>query len=239
MPDFQIKKFLGSIFTPDFSMTNALKVASEAYEIIGDSFDGEPTILPVPQDAPVDIPRIILRTSDNIYHINISLLRTNFLAQLSPVPDSGLIDIDNISSMAARFFSEFKNKLNLRVQRMGFVTERVDFDQNALSYILKRFCNHEQIEKGRPFHNAKSFEIHSLKKYGWQGYNINSWVRLKIMTIHRQSDERGQPLLLVENDLNTLPRNEDPGADFSDAQISNYFNEANDHINKILQLYFS
>lgn len=238
MPAFQINKFLGSIFTPDFNITNTLKIASEAYEIIKDNFDCQPSILPVPQDAPADIPRIILSTSDNQFQINISLLRTNFLVQKPLLPEFDSINLNEISSTASRFFSEFKNKLNLRVQRLGFVTERVDFDQNSLSYILNRFCKDAQTKKGGPFYNTKSFEIHSLKKYEWKDFNINSWVRLKILTIRRKNDEIRQPLFIVENDLNTFPIDENPIADFPASQISNYFKSAKNHVDEILQLYF-
>lgn len=239
MPSFQLKKFLGSIFTPDFSLSNSLTVASQAYELMGERLDGPPTILPLLQDAPADIPRITLGTSDNTLKINISLSRTNFLVQVPALPETGTFDINEFAETASRFFSDFKNALSLRVQRMGFVTERLEVDPDALSYILNRFCNSDQIERGRPFHNSKRFEIHSLKKYEWEGFNINSWVRLKCLTIRQNNDESLQPILVVENDLNTLPPEENPDADFSVDEIRSYFSNSHEHISSIVDLYFN
>jgi len=153
--------------------------------------------------------------------------------------DTGEIDINEYSSIASVFFSEFQKRLDLEIQRMGFVTERVEFRKDALTYILERFSNKKQIEKGRPFYNAKRFEIHSLKKYDWQGFSINSWVRLKFLPIRMKGVRQPEPILLVENDLNTLSTDEDPGAKFTENDIKKFFERAPGHIEEILELYFT
>jgi hypothetical protein len=239
MPDFRIVRFLGSAFTPDFNISNSLKIANTAVEILGDKLDGPPSIMPIPQDAPSEIPRIMLSSSDKKLNVNISLSRTNLFSEMPPPIDSEEIDINEYSSTSSLFFSEFQKRLDLRVQRMGFVTERVKFRKDALSYILERFCNKDQIEKGRPFNNAKRFEIHSLKKYTWHALNINSWVRVKYLSILMKNRSHIEPVLLVENDLNTLSMDEDPGASFTDIDIKNFFDKAHGHIEEILNLYFA
>ena len=94
MLDFKIKKFLGSIFTPDFSISNSLNIANVAVEIAGDRLDGPPSILPIPQDAPAEIPRIQLFSSDKNMNITISLQRTNLNVQL-PLLSKSEIDIND------------------------------------------------------------------------------------------------------------------------------------------------
>ena len=239
MLDFETFKFLGTMFTPDFNISNSLKIANTVVEILGDKLDGPPNIMRIPQDAPPEIPRIMLSSSDKKLNVNISLSRTNLFSEVTPRIDSEGIDINEYSSTSSLFFSEFQKKLNLRVQRMGFVTERVKFRKDALTYVLERFCNENQIEKGRPFNNAKRFEIHSLKKYPWQDFNINSWVRVKYIPILMEDRSQIEPVLLVENDLNTLSIDEDAGANFTDSDIRSFFNKAHGEIEEILNLYFT
>ena len=56
-----------------------VQAAAELTNQLADLFDEEPILLPVPDDAPVEIPRIILRSKDGRHSSNISLNRANFV----------------------------------------------------------------------------------------------------------------------------------------------------------------
>ena len=239
MLDFAVYKFLGTLFTPEFNVTNFLKIANTAIDIMGEKLDGPPNILIIPQGAPPEIPRIMLSSSDATLHVNVSLVRTDMFYEFKPQPDSDGIDIGEYSEMASCFFREYYKQLDLKVQRVGFVTERVVFREDALIFLLERFCNKNQITEKRPFHNARRFEIHSLKKYPWQDFDINSWVRLRYYPTVIGDRSKAAPMLLVENDLNTKSFDEDPGASFGDKDIQLFFDNAASEIDSILTLYFS
>jgi hypothetical protein len=123
------------------------------------------------------------------------------------------------------------------VQRVAFVTERSTIRDDALTYVLDRFCNKEQTTKGQPFFNAKRFEIHSLKKYDWESFNLNSWVRMKFAPIKIDGGETA-PAILVVNDLNTFSFEEDPEASFSEDEIKRFYEKIPRHLGEILKLYF-
>lgn len=237
MLEFTIVKVLGAMFTPDFNMANSLKIANFANKLLGDRLDGEPTLLPIPQDAPADIPRITLKSSDNLLSLSIAPLRTSleFKIPLKSIVD--MIDYSSYYSNMSKFFVEFSADLDLKVQRLGYATDRLIIQEDALSYMMERFCNIDQISEGRPFYNPKRFEIHSLKNYDWEGFQINSWVRLKYMLT--KSEDEIKPSLLVHNDLNTLSYEDDPGAEFKAKDIEKYFDNIPNHINQILDLYFA
>jgi hypothetical protein len=237
MPKFTVVKVLVAIFTPDFNISNSLKIANVAFNLMGDRLDGEPTILPIPQDAPADIPRVTLQSSDKLLSLSIAPSRTNlmFSIPLESVVDA--IDYSSYYSKMSKFLVEFSAKLDLKVQRLGYVSDRLIIEDNALFLIMERFCNKDQIIKGRPFYNPKRFEIHSLKKYDWDGFQLNSWVRLKFLPI-KLKDEETKPALLVQNDLNTLSYGEDPGAEFKAKDIEKYFDNIPSHLEQILNLYF-
>ncbi len=234
----QIFKFLGSIYTPDLNISNSLKIANTAVDVLGDNQDIVPSILPIPQDAPPDIPRIILSSPDKTLNINISLQRTNLFCEMPIDISSESINIEEYSNISSKFFSCFKKDLDLRVQRMAFVCDRADFREDALDYIQNRFCNKDQIKKGRPFSNPKRFEIHSLKKHDWESFHINSWVRLYFLSVKMKNANSNEPIIMVKNDINTLSIEEDAGSNFSEKNIKEFFEKAPSHIDDILQLYF-
>jgi len=237
MLEFTVTKVLSAIFTPDFNITNFLKIANLASNLLGDRLDGEPTILPIPQDAPADIPRITLQSSDKLLSLTVAPSRTNLEFRIPLESIINVIDYSSYYSDMPQFLAKFSAKLDLNVQRLGYVTDRLIIKEDALSLIMEGFCKKDQIIKGRPFHNPKRFEIHSLKKYDWEGFQLNSWVRLKYLPI-KIKDEEIKPALLVENDLNTLSYEEDPGAEFKTTDIEKYFNNIPNHLERILNLYF-
>lgn len=238
MLEFRTVKFQTALFTPDLTITNSLKIANTVGNILGNFFDGEPSLLPIPQGAPADIPRIMLSSADGRWKLNISLLRTDLFFHNPFESDGKVVSIKKYAGISSKFFSMYQKKLNLRAQRLAFVTDRVVIKDDALDYVLEKFCNKDQIKKGRPFYNAKRFEIHSLKKYNWEQFHINSWVKIKFLSIKTLGNDTA-PALLVSNDLNTLSFDEDPGASFVVSDIKQFFTKAPGHLDEILELYFS
>jgi len=237
MLDFKIYKLLAGIFTPELSIASSLKIANLVVNLIGKYVGGEPSILPVPKDAPSEIPRIMFSSSDKKWALNISPERTNLFYNIPPTSTEEMITIEEFSSIASVFFGDYQRKLGSRVKRIAFVTERLTIRDDALDYVLGRFCNEKQITKGQPFFNAKRFEIHSLKKYAWGNFNINSWVRTKFLPI-KIGDGETAPGILVINDLNTLSSDEAPDAVFFTDDIKTYFEKIPQHLSDILKLYF-
>lgn len=237
MPDFRIYKFLASIFTPELNISNSLKIANLVADLLGKYVGEAPSILPIRQDAPPEIPRILFLSPDKKWKLNISLERTSLFYETPPTSAEKMISIEEFSSIASNFFGNYQNELALRVQRISIVTERLAIWDDALDYVLSRFCNKQQTTKDRPFYNTNRFEIHSLKKYNWEKFNVNSWVRTKFLPI-RIGDGETAPGLLVINDFNTLSSDEASEEVFLAEDIKAYFHKAPQHLNEILKLYF-
>jgi hypothetical protein len=237
MPDFTIYKFLAAAFTPEFTIPNSLKIANLVVDLVGKYVGEEPTILPLAKGAPSDLPRIISSSPDKKWSLNVSPERANIFFNLPLTATKKEIDTDKFSSIVSEFFGNYQKALDLRVQRVAFVTERSTIRDDALTYVLDRFCNKEQTTKGQPFFNAKRFEIHSLKKYDWESFNLNSWVRMKFAPIKIDGGETA-PAILVVNDLNTFSFEEDPEASFSEDEIKRFYEKIPRHLGEILKLYF-
>ena len=237
MLDLTTYKFLAAVFTPDFTISSSLKIANCVVDLLGKYVGEEPTILPIPKEAPSELPRIVFSSSDKKWSLNISPERTSLFFNISPTSTKEEINADEFSSITSEFFVNYQKALNLRVQRTAFVTERSTIRDDALTFILDRFCKKEQTTKGKPFFNAKRFEIHSFKKYDWESFNLNSWVRLKYAPIKKEDGEI-VPAVLVINDLNTYSLNEAPEAAFSEGEIHSFYEKTPQHLGKILKLYF-
>jgi hypothetical protein len=237
MLDFTIYKFLAAVFTPEFTISSSLKIANCVVDLLGKYVGEEPTILPIPKGAPPELPRIVFSSPDKKWSLNLSPERTNLFFNISPTLTKEEINTDEFSLIASEFFANYQKALDLQVQRTAFVTERSTIRDDALTFILDKYCNKEQTTKGQPFFNAKRFEIHSLKKYEWEGFNLNSWVRMKFAPIKNEGGE-AVPAILVINDLNTLPFDEAPEVAFSASEINTFYEKIPQHLGKILKLYF-
>lgn len=233
MLNFRLVKVLSSVFTPDLAVTKAVKFLEVVNELLGDRLDGEPTILPIPQDAPGDIPRIQLASADKMWAMEISLHRTNLHYQ-PPFSAGESMDSGEFGLIASEFFSNYQRMLDLRVQRLGFVTERVCPEENAAGIIADRFCRKEYLGAGAPFVRLRGFEVHSLKGYDWKNFTLNSWVRFK-SGIHKKHG----PFVSLQNDLNTTPYQEDPDREFTPEDVIRFFERIPHHLNEILGLYSS
>lgn len=235
MPAFRVIKYQGAIFTPDLSISNSLAILKVITDLLGEKLQGDPMILPIPQDAPAEIPRMQFTSQDKKWILTMSLARTDliFVDPSTLEPDD--VNAEEFSELCSNFFSNFKEKLDIRVQRLAFVTDRASKNDQASALIVKKFCKDELAQDGKPFNNANKFEIHSLKSYEWNGYSLNSWVRIKASDL--RINEEVVPALVVQNDLNTLPLDKDSGRDFSREEIMTFFREIPTHLSDILKKY--
>lgn len=237
MLDFKTMKFLAAVFTPELTISNSLKIANTVVDLIGKYVGQEPTILPIEQNAPPEIPRLLFNPPESKWSLNISLARTDLFYQPDPfTSDTGLSE-EEFAEVASNFFVAFQQALDFRVQRIAFVSERLSVQNDALTYVQERFCNEDQIKGSRAFHNAERFEIHSMKKYSWEDFNINSWVRIKVQNIIKKDGESVPSIILV-NDLNTMSLNEAKDQRFSPKEIKQFYDKIPAELGKIVKLYF-
>ncbi len=238
MPDFTLIKYLASVFTPDLNNFSSLKVANEITRLMDKYVGEEPTILPTQQDLPPDVPRIIFNQPGNRWSLNISMSRTNLFYQQNPFETNPNISEKEFCTVASGFFSEIGNVINSRIQRTAFVSERLSVQDDAIDFVQNRFCNAAQLKKSKAFSGSKSFEIHSLKTYPWEGFDLNSWVRIKAQNIKTAEGEAKKAIVVI-NDLNTLSMDEAPEQNFSSDDVRRFFRSISDELLEILTLYFA
>jgi len=227
-------KLMAAIFTPEFAFGDNLFLINLFNELSEGKFNGEFISVPIPQDAPAEIPRIILNSKDGLWKLEVSLMRTALIflkPSLDLVTDNDAIEFN---TFAKKVFYNYKKKTKIRVQRLAYVTERVTkiSGNSPAQYIADKFCKDNYLKA--PFNGTQSFELHSLKKYKFERFDLNSWVRLKSTNL---LDKNRTPVLLVVNDINTLALQEAPDNTFSLKDIQRFYNKIPDHLDSILKLY--
>jgi len=234
MIEFSPIKFMAVIFTPDFAFGDKFSIINLFKELSGNKFDGELFSAPIPREAPPEIPRIILNSKLNDWRLEVSLERTNLIysnSAFSPITDPEALGFGKV---ARELFRSYKKKSKIKIQRLAFITERVaKIKKKAPSqFIADTFCKEDYLKE--PFNNTESFELHSLKKYEFKKFNLNSWVRLKAALLA----EKQTPVLLAVSDINTLSLPEAPDVNFQLKDIDRFFINIPNHLENILSLYF-
>jgi len=204
----------------------------EILQRYGETFNGTPVSLPIPTDAPAEIPRIILQSSDGIYKGEFSPARTNIF-MYRKTDNVEELDIENFFNFSTELFLQFLSIVKGKTGRLAAVLIRYVQKENPGIFLSRYFLKEKWIKA--PFNRPQSFEIHSHKRYIYKGkYNINSWVRCKTGYVEKIPKE---PIILIEQDINTFPE-EMTTKEFSYEEIKDFYSTLAEEFDSILSLYF-
>ncbi len=194
---FFIQNIQSALFIENFAFRNKISIVSRINEAVDNLFDGDPTILPIPSDAPPEIPRIILNDSKSNYSLKFSPIRLDFLYDDSKKPEKVLDALKNdyfkyLFNIVALVTDEY----HLTVPRAALVIKAVsEIERGSKIFIQERFLGNNPF-----FKDTSKLEIHALKKTTINGYDINRWFRIRTAAAPTGEDN----LLSVEIDINTL-----------------------------------
>ncbi len=227
----EIASIQSTIFTPGFSFNSSL-VLRRLLEIESDLFDGAPTVLPIPEDAPREIPRITLQSSNRSFKIDVAPSRTNLYRTKSAEDD--IININDFITFSSQFLTNYMESVNARCGRVAAIIRRFAVIENPGHEIAEHFCKKEFM--AAPFDRPGNFEIHAHKVYDLSDFGrVNSWVRIK-NGVAQFVDRAQQHAIIIEQDINTLSE-EMENRDYSEQQINRFFEIVADEFDIILRLY--
>ncbi len=234
--NFQVFSYQIALFTPSLNFSpNKIHIALAGK--YGEILNGDPVLWPIPEDAPKEIPRIILSSKDEKFKLEIANSRINlFRHRIKDENDE--IKFSSFLAMGISIFSDYLECTSAKVGRIAVVTRRFLPTENPGLTLAKHFCKESfcSDNSGKsPFNRPENFELHAHKNYPLPHSSIivNSWVRCKSGTLM----DINQPIILVEQDLNTLTENADK-VDYKIEQIQSFYEEAFDEQNDILKKYF-
>lgn len=227
----QIGSIQTTLFTPGFNFVTS-RILISLLGIGSDLLDGDPTILPFPEDAPVDIPRVTMKNKDNSLRLEVAPTRFNFFRV--KISEDDTIAANEFISLATSFLKEILSVTGAKCGRIATVINRFCYKNNPGFEIAEHFCK-EQFMKA-PFDDPSSFELHGHKKYTYRSFEVNSWVRIRS---GKARPEQGisRPIVLVEQDINTFAELMDSRS-YNKREISTFFRYIIKEFDRILKLYF-
>lgn len=164
-------------------------------------------MLPLPDDAPAEIPKLIFRSKDNQWQLEMASSRLNY---------RWIQQTENQQVLPDRFCSEFVDFVNRvlpllehpRVGRIALVWVRYLLEKDPATVLCRTFFPRETLLKDA-LANQRSFELHSLRRTTIaEKFEVNSWVRFKSGQL-TLPETAVRPIILVEHDVNTLPEKTD------------------------------
>jgi len=227
--DFTLAAVQAVIFTPDVAEFTVPTLLSRVLPVYATKFDGEIQAIPLPSDAPLEIPRVVLGSMNEEWKLSATPARTDCLWSRKAEEESGVDAVQECVDILV----DYVKGGDIRVGRLALVLTRVHEVANAPQLLVQRFCN--TASQKEPFNRSSNFEIHNHKVYQFPRtmLNVNSWVRCKSIT----AEVLKTGFVVVEQDLNTLT--EAANETTFDAEMArDFFLEAMQEANSILELYF-
>lgn len=209
-----LKNQLGLFFKDDYKGKYE-NISLKLQEIFGDS--KQSTILPLPEDAPSEVPRLTLNFEG--YNINVSKNRLDIFSQ----------DKDIIRSKLSVIVKTINDNYKISICRVGFVnTIFVEDKINSVADIIK-----DEYVKGL---NLKEIQIRINNPISLIDYRCNNIESIEYGSIIRQTGNEQQEMktgVIINKDINTSEE-ETAKYVFDSNNITALFDEMNNAINKFI-----
>lgn len=226
---FRISAIQCVIFTPHLAFRSS-DILAHLLKCWGHKFNGQPIATPIPDNAPAEIPIILLKSEDNSLRMDIARGRTSVL--WNRTSEEGDPEVSLVVEQFQEILKDFTKHVNVLPGRLALILNRFLPVENPAKNLAEYFCKEAWL--AGPLNRPEQFELHAHKRYRLvKRFDVNSWVRVK--TGQQVSDD--MKVVLVEQDINTLAE-ELETKQFRPAQIKAFFQAAVSECDHILELYF-
>jgi hypothetical protein len=186
------------IYSTGIVITNKLKVANAINDNLSCLFNSDPIILPLPEDAPPEFPRIQMFSKDKRYSLSITSNRIDFIFQYKE-EDEKLFPIPGFLEKFLTIFQYFSENLHTQFTRSAIVTNWIIELENisAAEVLLDKY-----IQDKTPIVKPYELELHYLTKGFAAEFEINKWVRIK--SARKMGEPEKNNLIVFLIDINTI-----------------------------------
>lgn len=219
----------GAIFTPNSNL-NGTQILRGLPDKLISLLDGQSLVIPVPDDAPKDLPVVQMSSKSNLVKFTASKERVDLVFTFPPT------ETENAKPSApwfkiAEMLVEYRTSFDLRVNRIASIKHSYVKCENPSTNLAQHFCNPKALEN--PLKRTENFELHSHKVYKIHDkLDVNSWVRNKTAMMEPEHKQ----VILVEQDLNTLPAATDFNLESDD--IRQFFSHSESEFQEIIAAYY-
>jgi len=202
--DFKLNAVRLVAFTPNLGDFDPSAVLAAVLGTFAKRFDGSVQAIPLPEDVPPDFPRIQLASRDGSWGFvaSPSSIASSWSRKEEVSEEAGALS--RIVAACREPIEHHVRKNGVRVGRLGLVIARLCQVERPAKVLVERFCRDDMKDPSSPdapLRNSLNFEIHNHKRYEFPaGFTVNSWVRCRTGALSKD----GSPVLMVEQDINTL-----------------------------------
>ena len=227
--DFALLSVQAALFLSDIKALTQSGFLAAILSRYAARYDGAVQAIPLTENVPPEIPRVILQSKDEHWKVQAGLNRVDSFWIATKTPQEN-VDIPKQCIEVLEHYIQMNQ--SLPISRLGLVMSRVVEIENSAQELIDIFCN--DTAKAQPLRRSENFEIHNHKTYSLKqtGYVINSWVRCKT---GRMTEPPSRKAVIVEQDINIL---EDPVNVFDLDSTKRFYQECQDEMSEILSIYF-
>jgi hypothetical protein len=171
------------------------KLISKIDEALDGVFDQIPTILPIPSDAPPEIPRVNMVSSNGVYLCNIAKNRIDFIVNYMNSGNSVTVNLENFIKMVHAFSETIFRYKN--IVRFGFVGRYFINDNDPVNKIQSKYLKRE-------IGDLHEISIRYNKRFERDGLVLNDVIEINQGNIV-DNGIVSQVGISVQRDINNVP----------------------------------
>src|SRR3989344_2896066 len=220
-----------AFFTSGLILSDKLILSSQLIKETGNFLNGDPIMLPIPPDAPPEFPRMILKSKNEKYLLEIKSSRIDFIVKDDQAdksqknyPAQLIKDYQTkLQSLSSSIINIFKTK----VIRLGFVLNLQFKVNDAVEAVKKSYIKDIKFTKD-------IFDVNAgfLNKITINNLTTNIWFRVN--ALRSPEKDKDNKILLVMFDMNTVP---EKILDLTDRNIIDFTNSSLEYLDKNLKNY--
>lgn len=215
----KLRSFQAALFSSMISFDNKIEYASKLISASIGIFDGEPAILPIPINAPPEIPRVVAKSKDEKFVCNTSANRVDLFFNPKKETETELNSVKNDFFILLKQIINFLNETyGFKIYRLGLVANlMLPLQESSNIFVAKKY-----IKDASLISDTFETQLHFLNKINLLNrYKANRWLR--IVTARDIQNIENDKFLSVNIDINTLP---DVNYDFDRELVTLIFNDA-------------
>lgn len=171
------------------------KFISKIDDALEDLFDQMPTIVPLPDEAPPEIPRVTMQSSDGVYICNISKNRIDFVMNCIGSRNSISVILEDFINKIQPFAEGVFQSKN--IIRFGFVGRYFLKESNPIKKIQLKYF------KGN-LGNLSELALKFNKRFEKNNLKLNDLVEISKGTVveNNMPEQEG---IMINRDMNNIP----------------------------------
>ncbi len=200
MVELNLARLQTAVFLTSLDTTRKLDLALTIRQASDELLDADPLMLPIPSHAPLDMPRLQIKSGDGYWTCQVTGNRLDLIFEI-PNDKLGIAEsaqtIHRQAQILSSLWEDLQRNFGAAANRMGLVSRFVGPLDNAVEVLRERFL----LASNAP--EPHELQLHVLHKMTLGDTPVNRWTRCFSAASSPLPGTQGW--IQVEIDVNTMP----------------------------------